>query len=441
MPDVGDEQPRPGKRLRFVDLFAGLGGFHVALSDLGHECVFACEIDQSLCDLYERNFGLLPVGDIRKINPCDVPAHDVLCAGFPCQPFSKAGSQAGFTDSASGRLIEQVIGILRHQQPQYLLLENVPNLLAHNDGQTWSTIHGWLSDAGYDLGWRVLSPHDFGLPQTRRRVYIVGRRRTDAPHGLLHRQLEVGGPPAVPQQRLLTDLLDKQPADAIILDDDHHRYLNIWQAFLNELPRNETLTGRFPFWAAEFGADYPYEGPSPHARGFQLDGHTGALGQPLSGLTPDKVRESLPGYATTTQAELPAWKQRIIRANREFFNRHQQRLRHWKALLTGLQPSFLKFEWHCGAAARRIDQHLVQFRSSGVRVRPNTTAPSLVAMTPSMVPVVASENRYMTPRECARLQSLPDGLELPQSSAAAYRALGNAVNVDVATAVAGHLLG
>ena len=101
------------KRLRFVDLFAGLGGFHLALRELGHKCVFACEVDESLANLYEKNFGMRPHGDIRALDIARIPAHDILCAGFPCQPFSKAGGQEGFECPQWGDLIDYVIRILR----------------------------------------------------------------------------------------------------------------------------------------------------------------------------------------------------------------------------------------------------------------------------------------------------------------------------------------
>src|SRR3989338_6420059 len=123
--------------MRFVDLFAGLGGLHVALRNLGHTCVFACEIDEGLRSLYAKNFGLMPEGDVRKIPVEDIPSHDILCAGFPCQPFSKAGDQQGLKCPKWGDLFKYVLKILRHHQPEYLILENVPNLSRHDNGSTW----------------------------------------------------------------------------------------------------------------------------------------------------------------------------------------------------------------------------------------------------------------------------------------------------------------
>ena len=126
--------------MKFIDLFAGLGGFHMALDRLGHECVFASELDTTLADLYEKNFRLKPHGDIKKIRPSSIPAHDILCAGSPCQPFSKAGAQEGLDHPKWGDLFEYVVRIIKHHKPRYIFLENVPNLAFHNNGETWGQL-------------------------------------------------------------------------------------------------------------------------------------------------------------------------------------------------------------------------------------------------------------------------------------------------------------
>ena len=119
--------------MRFIDLFAGLGGFHLALHKLGHECVFASEIDEELCDLYAKNFNLRPAGDLRCTDACDIPSHDVLCAGFPCQPFSKAGEQEGTNCKLWGDLFSaHVLRVIKEHKPKYILMENVANLERHD---------------------------------------------------------------------------------------------------------------------------------------------------------------------------------------------------------------------------------------------------------------------------------------------------------------------
>ena len=164
------------KSLRFIDLFAGLGGFHLALKELGHRCVFACELNGELAALYEKNFGFHPFDDIRALDILSLPAHDILCAGFPCQPFSKAGDQQGLECPQWGDLINYIICILRTHKPRYFIIENVPNLVRHRQGKTWRTIEHRLRLAGYSVQDRMLSPHNFGVPQIRERAFIVGRR-------------------------------------------------------------------------------------------------------------------------------------------------------------------------------------------------------------------------------------------------------------------------
>src|SRR3989344_7191352 len=123
--------------MKFIDLFAGLGGFHQALSKLGHECVFACDIDKQLIQLYEKNFGIKPEEDIRKVVIESIPSHNILCAGFPCQPFSKAGDQQGFDCPRNGDLFEYVLKIIKYHKPNYIMLENVANIQTHDNGNTW----------------------------------------------------------------------------------------------------------------------------------------------------------------------------------------------------------------------------------------------------------------------------------------------------------------
>ncbi|MGY2923488.1 DNA-cytosine methyltransferase [Ewingella americana] len=137
------------KGFSFIDLFAGLGGFHLALSKLGGTCVFAAEWKKNLQDLYETNFNLRPEGDITSVALESIPEHDVLTAGFPCQPFSKAGEQLGFECTKQGSLFFNVVNILASKKPRYFILENVPNLLKHNDGKTWegNTKSSWYSRA------------------------------------------------------------------------------------------------------------------------------------------------------------------------------------------------------------------------------------------------------------------------------------------------------
>lgn len=420
--------------MRFVDLFAGLGGFHVALAALGGRCVFACELDESLRDLYEHNFGLRPAGDIREIDADKVPAHDVLCAGFPCQPFSKAGEQQGRGCGRNGNLVDYVVSIVATRQPSYFILENVANLTKHDKGRTWEGLEHALRTAGpgYDLRYTRLSPHQYGVPHTRDRLFIVGR----VGEGSL---ADFTWPTPCDGQLHIGSVLDDHPEAALRLSEDVLSCLATWQQFLQRYPSDEALPS-FPIWSMEFGATYPYEESWPHQVGSeQLGNYAGAFGHDLSQVMPTDRSAHLPGYARTT-SRFPRWKQTFIRQNRELGARHRTWLDEWLPDVQKYPASRQKFEWNCQGEERDLWRHVIQLRASGVRVKRATSAPALVAMTATQVPIIGWQRRYMTIRECQRLQSLESLAAMPRATTSAFRALGNAVNAEVVRRVAEQLL-
>ncbi|MCY4538155.1 MAG: DNA (cytosine-5-)-methyltransferase [Chloroflexi bacterium] len=419
--------------LKFIDLFAGLGGFHLALKSLGCECVFASEIDEELRELYRKNFGMLPVGDIRSVLVEEIPEHDILCAGFPCQPFSKAGSQKGFECPQWGDLFNNVTDILRHHSPKYFMLENVANLRKHNSGKTWEEMKRKLEDVGYKVCERKLSPHRFGIPQIRERMFIVGSRI-----GLEHFKWPAEYLSKVTAVR---DILDNSPSQVRQISDQVHKNFEVWQEFLELYPTNEQLPS-FPIWTMEFGATYPYEDTTPHAMSHkELQNYCGSHGLPLKGLGHTEIMSYLPSHARRKQEHFPGWKISYIRQNRDLYARNKSWVDGWLPKIKQFPPSLQKLEWNCKGERRYIWDFIIQIRASGVRVKRPVTSPSLVSMTTTQIPIVGWEKRYMTLSECLRLQSMEELKNLPPTQAQQIRAIGNAVNVHVAEQIACALIG
>lgn len=428
------------KNFRFVDLFAGLGGFHLALARLGGQCVFAAEWKEHLRDLYETNFDLRPSGDITQVNVEDVPDHDVLTAGFPCQPFSKAGEQLGFECTEQGNLFFNVQAILEAKKPKFFILENVPNLLKHDGGKTWAKIQNVLGHGPGGLGYYVhaerFSPHNFGIPQIRERVYILGSLEPIA---------NFKWPKTNDADTCIDTVLDDHPKDAKKLSEKVLECMGIWDEFLKACPKKVELPS-FPLWSMEWGATYPYEDTTPFALkdDYGADGLLGFKGS--HGVATGRLKsiagrwESLPSHARTEQREFPKWKKDFIRQNRQFYADNASWIDLWLSKILKFPSSLQKLEWNVHGGERDIWKYVVQFRASGVRIKRRTTAPSLIAMTDTQVPIIAWQKRYMTPRECAKLQSLDTLKALPDSSPKAFAALGNAVNSNVVEQVALSLL-
>lgn len=420
--------------MKFIDLFAGLGGFHLALKKLGHECVFACEIDDSLNALYESNFGLKPAKNIREVDVLDIPAHEILCAGFPCQPFSKAGSQLGFSCPKWGDLFSHILRILYHHKPHYFILENVPNLIKHQEGRTWQMIQSDLREMGYNLRHKQYSPHQFGIPQIRERLFIVGSLSI-----LPDSTLPIPSSNTSPS---ISAILENEPTDARPLSEQVVENLEVWQEFLDLFPRDEVRQlPSFPIWTMEFGATYEFETTTPYILGAEgLRQFRGNHGKSLEDLSDNEVFENIPSYARTKQDRFPKWKIQFIRQNRDFYQTYRTRIDKWLPQILKFPPSLQKFEWNCKGEERDIWKYVIQYRASGVRVKRPTTAPSLVAMTTTQVPIIGWERRYMTPYECIRLQSMDELEYLPEAPTKVFRALGNAVNVDLVERIADSLL-
>jgi DNA (cytosine-5)-methyltransferase 1 len=430
--------------VKFVDLFAGMGGFHRALSSLGHECVFASELDEELRALYARNFrGAASIihGDIR-ISKAKVPPHDLLCAGFPCQPFSKSGFQSGTRDLTRGTLFNEILVILRKHRPKYVLLENVGNFERHNAGRTWAIVRESLVALGYSVlgtthiasgGHGLISPHHLGYPHTRERFFIVATLDVleEDPFPTRDRLQRTSVRSILQTQRELTKLDLVETA----ISPHHIGCIEHWNRFLRALPPSHQLPS-FPIWGDELGATYPFEETTPSMLSERaLMRHVTLNGGPRP-QTKEDLLGLLPSYARTEQERFPAWKQAFIRKNRAWFRDIERHLSNkWVGNLRELPPSLRKLEWNCQGEERDLWKHILQFRPSGLRAKRIVSSPALVAMTESQIPIVGPKRRYFSRVEGLRLQGFPDSHWLPVRRDRAFAALGNAVHVQVVRAI------
>lgn len=388
------------KSFKFIDLFCGIGGFHQAMTSLGGKCVFASDIDEDCRKTYEANYGIKPAGDITKIEAEDIPAHDVLCGGFPCQSFSKAGKRLGFEDETKGTLFFDICRILEYHKPKYVLLENVRNLASHDHGNTWRVIHNKLEELGYNLLPEpvIFSPHYIGIPQHRERVYIMCVRKDV---GSI--QPFVFDKKKLPQCSINDVLLDDKDIPNIKeyrISLDMENLINLWNEFIKKI--NVKRLPGFPVWSDR-----------------------------LCDLDPN---ENLMQY--------PAWKQNFILKNNELYINNREFIDEWlerayqNPLFFGAKA---KLEWQAGQTKHPdIWKQIFQLRPSGIRVKVNTYFPALVAIVQTSI--IGSRKRFLTPRECARLQSFPEDFQPDIKQQQAYKQLGNAVNVECVKLFAKHLL-
>lgn len=389
---------------KYIDLFCGIGGFHQAMNNLGGECVFACDIDADCRKTYLRNYGITPSGDITKIDACDIPPHDVLCAGFPCQAFSKAGHRLGFQDTTKGTLFFDILRIMKYHMPEYALLENVRNLASHDKGNTWKIIHDSLVELGYNVidDPVIFSPHYIGIPQHRERVFIMCVRKDigEIPDFCFN---DKSIPTCSIDDILLSD--DEIPdLDKYLLKPTQVEWIDLWNEFIQNI-QCDKLPG-FPVWADS-----------------------------LCSLEDNPMMKDWDS--------LPKWCRNFILKNNELWKNNKEFIAQWlpkakrNACFFG---SKAKLEWQAGQTDKPdLWEHIMQIRPSGLRVKPGTYFPALVAITQTSI--VGKRRRFLTPRECARLQSFPDSFICDDKDAQAYKQFGNSINVKLVELFAKFMFG
>jgi DNA (cytosine-5)-methyltransferase 1 len=439
------------KQLNFIDLFAGLGGFHLALEELGHNCVFASELNPDLQKLYSTNFTGTPIfGDITKIKVDKIPQHDILCAGFPCQPFSQAGKRLGFGE-VRGNLFNHIMEILKEHKPQYVFLENVQNLKTHDNGNTWGTIRNQLNEL-YEVKEAILSPHQFGIPQHRSRIYIVCKLKSKENNYPLS-NFEFPIPNNLECD--IKTIINNDSEDFLPLKKETIEHLSVWEEFIENLKINGTPIPTFPIWAMEFGANYDFEDTAPAFQSLsQLINKKGKFGELLNFSKKEECLKKLPNYSKSSKTiKFPKWKIQLIKRNREFYDQNKNWLDSWIPKIVNFENSHQKFEWNCGNDVKpTLHDKIVQFRPSGIRVKLANYSPALVLTTTQIpifpwikLPETDSNNqnkygRYMTIDEAAKLQGMHRLQNYPQTYPNAFKAFGNAVNVDLVIKIAEKLL-
>lgn len=357
----------------------------------------------------------------------------MLCAGFPCQPFSKAGNRQGFKDSKNGGLFQTILSVIDKQNkpPSYLILENVPNILSVEQGKYWSFIINSLIERGYEISWKIISPEDFGIPQGRKRIYLVG-----ALNGLDDFEWPIK---ETSKELCISKFIANEAEDSRLLSDTKENALKLWSIFLDKIPTNQSLS--FPIWADEFGANYPINGVHPSTYNYPINFEfRGSLGKKINIVNGIAQKENLPSYVRDGRKKIKPWKLNFIKKNRELYNSNKHWIDDWKIGLEELPISLRKLEWNCGNSRRIIDDKIIQFRPSGIRVKTSNSIPTLVAMNTTQTPYFPWLNRYMTIKEGLALQGFSELEFITDSPSQNYKAIGNAVNPEVVIRISRNLI-
>lgn len=380
------ERPKPQESngLKYIDLFCGIGGFHQALREMGGKCVLACDKDKYCRQVYEMNYDMKVAEDVKKLNPDEMPDFDIICAGFPCQAFSNAGKKKTFDDER-GLLFDEIMRIARVKKPRFMFLENVKHILKVGNGEVIKYIFAQLDKHGYEVQYFNMSPHEYGIPQQRERVYFICVRKDlyTTPVSLMY--------PKTDEIRF-HEFLDKKEEipEKYFLKGDVLNTLNAWEEMIKAF----------------------------------------AVGEKISPTI--LVNEFYNNYSDAEFKNLAQWRQDYITKNRPLYEKYAATWDDWYAThqtTLSKRQIYAKLEWQVGTIKENdsIFDYFIQMRQSGIRVKRAKYFPTLVAI--SQIPIYGKEKRYITPREGLRLQSFPDDFKLLPEDKHSYKQLGNSVNV------------
>lgn len=399
--------------IHFSDLFSGIGGFHAVGEAFGWSNVYACDIDPKAREIYVKNWGVEPESDLTldaNNSVMNVPKHEVLFAGFPCQPFSKSGKQRGM-EEARGTLFWNIAKVIEKRRPKILVLENVANLAGPRHKHDWEVILRTLREFGYRVSDEplIISPHQLkrqygGRPQNRPRIYIVA---TFVPSRLRNKfSLNTFGVDLT-KESLTKENMDWNLNDDLVLkfknSEKNNHSLKLSENELIWLYTWEDLLQRFAF---------------------------------------KKGESRLPGFPIWADVWLgnirvkrndPIWKKDFIYKNLNFYNENSRKIDSWLRnfdYLESFPPSRRKFEWQAGDA-KSIFECLIQLRPSGIRAKRANYSPAAVAIT--QTPIIGKLKRKLSVDEVSYLQGLPKWFDFGnQSDNQTYKQLGNGISIGVA---------
>lgn len=371
------------KTFKFVDLFCGIGGFHLAIEKLKckSKCVLASDIDKKCRETYLKNFDIEPLSDIRNINEKDIPDFDILCAGFPCQPFSNGGKKKTFQDER-GLLFDEIIRIAKFRQPKFMFLENVKHIIKVSHGKVYKYIIKNLKKIGYIVEVFQLSPHNYGIPQQRERIFFVCVRE-DIYNGknIVLREKFYD----IRVEDIMRENLKKYR-----IQPELKNVLDAWNELIQQFEIGEKISPTI--------------------------------------LIHDYFRK----YSKEEFENLPNWKKDYMTKNKPLIEKYKTIIKKWYKKhqeILSKREIYGKLEWQVGKIKENdnIYNYFIQIRQSGIRVKKPDYFPTLVAI--SQIPIYGKNKSYISPRQCARLQSFPEDFILDENDKVVYKQMGNAVNV------------